>query len=233
MKKCFLWFCFFPFILCGQNEQLHNVDLEKLSVGLSIGPEYASRFTRSTDVYGDRLLEIMGKDETGKAAFHAGFSLDYELLPWLSFETGLLYVNKGYATGEITMRVDESDPGTTVSWKQNIHCLSVPLKAKFYVLGRRYPFFIAAGLSPDFFLGRSMKTAESAFDYPYYTDGGVRFNAVNLCGLVGVGTTYEVSRSLFLEAEVGFKSSMMPMNDEPLHRFLYSLGLDLRLYYRL
>lgn len=225
MKRLFL-----PLLLLPLGAWAQDVADGRLSVGVTVAPEYSSRFAHPLDVYGENLWELAGKDERGKASFRAGLTLDYELLPWLSFETGMQYAGKGYRSGEMILRTDENDVGTSGRMKLNFHYLSVPLKAKFLVLKGDYPLFVTAGISPDFFLGRSTKLNGERI--AYYEDGGVKFRAVNLCGLVGVGTRYDFTPFLRLEAELGFKSSMMPMNDEPLRRNLYSLGLDVRLYYK-
>lgn len=232
MKKHFLpLLLLLPLAAGAQEEVAARAEQGRLSVGVTVAPEYSSRFAHALDVYGENLWELTGKDERGKASFRAGLSLDYELLPWLSFETGMLYAGKGYHSGEILLRTDENDAdGSYGRARLNFHYLSVPLKAKFLVLKGDYPLFVTAGFSPDFFLGRNEKLNGERI--AYYEDGGVKFRAVNLCGLVGVGTRHDFTPTLRLEAELGFKSSMMPMNDEPLRRNLYSLGLDVRLYYK-
>ncbi len=230
MKKFWLILLLFPFFLHAQESDVRTSS-GRLWVGLVVAPEYSHRFAHATDVYGEHLMATTAGGERGKIAFRTGLSLDCELLPWLSFETGLQYANKGYRSVWTSEGVSLSGESLYGLSKYSVHYLSVPLKAKFYAWGRDFPLFFAAGFSPDFFLGSTLKVdgTKASVD----SDGSVKARAVNLCGLLGVGTKYAVAPRLLLEAEVGFKSSMMPMNDEPLRRKLYSLGLDVRIYYDL
>ena len=86
MKKHFLpLLLLLPLAAGAQEEVAARAEQGRLSVGVTVAPEYSSRFAHALDVYGENLWELTGKDERGKASFRAGLSLDYELLPWLSF----------------------------------------------------------------------------------------------------------------------------------------------------
>ena len=193
-----------------------------LSIGFSFAPEYAYRTTKTTDVVGKSLLPA-SEDETAKFGFTAGLSLDYRITNWLSFETGMLFSNKGYALNKNEIK------------SYSIYYLEVPLMSKFYFAewqGIRY--YASGGVVPAFYLSSKIKSANKDLNNTsIYPAGSTKFNKLNFAGALGLGAQYEFNTHLFLNVEAAYKHAFSPMDDLALQRKLYSFGLDFTLYYRL
>lgn len=220
-----------PF-LCFSQEEL-KVELSEqsnLSIGVLFAPEYDFRTVKSTDVVGDYLLEF-SKDEKGRFGFTTGISIDYSIMKWLSFETGMMFSQKGYSK-TMLLRENESEELFEGKFKLGFYYLTIPLKAKFYVWDvAAVRLYTSIGFSPDFYLSKKITLNGDNMDY--YQDGSVLFNKVNLSFLGNIGARYDINSKMYLEVGASYKHALLPLNDIKLKRNLYSFGLDISMFYRL
>ena len=205
---------------------------DNLSIGFSFTPESAYRTTKAVDVVGESQLWA-AKSEKSKFGFTTGLSLDYRITDRFSFETGMLFSNKGYKDN-LLVREDENDfQGKEMDMHYSFCYLEVPLKVKFY-FAELYGFswYASAGLIPQTFLSKKIKLENGMDITTIYPDGSVKSNSINVSTFIGLGLEYGFNPHLFLDVEAGYKHSLVPVNDEALKRYLYSLGLDFTLYYK-
>jgi len=230
MKKAILILFIFPFV-CYAQDETDVVKNDNLSIGFSFTPESAYRTTKVLDVVGESLLPA-SKSEKSKFGFTTGLSLDYRITDRFSFETGMLFSNKGYKDN-LFVREDENDfQGKEMDIHYNFCYLEVPLKAKFYFTKLHgFSCYASAGFIPQTFISKNIKL-ENGTRMDIYPDGSVNSNSVNVSTFVGLGLKYNLNSYLFLDVEAGYKHSIVPMNDEALKRYFYSLGLDFTLYYK-
>lgn len=232
MKKLFLILIIFPFA-CFAQEKAQVTEKSNLSVGFSFAPEYANRTAKAEDALGEFILSF-SDGEKAKFGFTTGINIDYQITNWLSFETGMLFSNKGYKE-KVWLRENESDAGKEYCSRYNIYYLEIPLKFKYYFAElQKINFYAVGGLVPAVYLSNKLKSdAAEVNNTSIYQDGSTKFNKLNLSGALGLGCKYQFNPDWFLDVEAGYRHSFFPMDDLALKRKLYSLGVDFTLYYRL
>ncbi len=228
MKKILIILFICPLVCFTQNPS-ETISKNNLSIGITFAPEYAYRTIKAVDVYGENQIPDSEKEKS-KFGFTTGLNLDYSFNNWLTFQTGVMFSNKGYKHMDI--RIDESDIGSEQDIKSNFYYLSIPLKAKFYFPDTQpLKFFASVGFSPDFYLSRNTYFDGEKLDN--YGDGSVLFNKVNLSFLGNLGFRYNLNSGFFLETSFSYKQALFKLNDTKLKRHLYSLGAEIALYYQL
>ena len=63
-------------------------------------------------------------------------------------------------------------------------------------------------------------------------ESGVDFNKVNLIGLAGFGAETALSKRFGIRIEPVFRYSFTPMVDDLMKEYLYSVGLNVAIFYR-
>ncbi|MCK9451593.1 MAG: PorT family protein [Bacteroidales bacterium] len=168
--------------------------------------------------------------------YTVGLSLLYK--PWerFSFETGLLFSNKGYQTKYIGM-YDVMPPAPVFEnrAKRNYqyYYLDIPLKVNYFVLTGSVKLFASAGLSASIFLDEREKVT---FEHPKSTEiikSDTDFSAISVAVILGAGIDYTINNRLNLRIEPVFRHAIIPLLDAPIKEYHYSIGANFGLYYTL
>ncbi|NDV45951.1 PorT family protein [Paludibacter sp. 221] len=231
MKKIILFILITVPVFCFAQSDSLSIKTGSTSIGFLFSPERTFRTVKSESIAGDVQKEL-SKSEKAKFGFTTGLSINHDFNKYLAFETGLLFSNKGYKDA-ILLRNNANEVGEQSDINFNLYYLDVPLKAKFYFWELpQFRCFVSGGLSINFFLLKKLTVAGEDMTNTYYPDGSVKFNKVNLSGMVNLGLSYNIIQNIMLEASAGYKHAILPLNDLALKRHLYSLGLDMCVYYR-
>jgi len=192
----------------------------RFAVSATWGPELSS--TGSSDYY--------------DPGFSTGISGEYFILPKLSINTGVFFVEKVYLTAGEEYAQGQGIwtygvmPETTIGL---CHVLDIPVNLRYYALnGRRHSLFVSGGASSYFFLSE-----EYRFYYEqnseYFIQGMSLDNSTqNVFGVANFSIGYELwlRNQFFLQVEPYFK---VPVNELGFGNVdLNSAGIFFTLKYR-
>lgn len=237
MKLLLAFLAILPLTIFSQEKE------RKLAIGLSISPDYCYRIL-VPDASSKWIADIRDSAEIPKMGYTTGPVINYRLNKRLTLNSGLLFADKGYKTDK---KFDWTTPNGTngtgdpaIPMRQiaNYHYfyLDVPIILHCNIVAtENWDFYTLAGVSADFFL--SQKTVS----YTEYGDGhkaknnstGSGYRPVNLSFTVGFGYRTDLSDKLMLAIEPVFRHSINSIIDAPIKGYLYSSGLDMRLFYKL
>ncbi len=227
-----------PLILFSQSENQPKPG--KFSVGITYSPNYAYRVLKpemleTIGSLGFTIAEIMDSQEIPKYGFTTGLNMAFRHSSKLSFETGLLFSNKGKRTREIYFKhssaQEDPEPGRFIT---DYLYLDIPLKAKYHFTRGRAKIFVAAGFSNNIFL-----TAQNHIEYTN-SDGIIEnktvridgsFKKVNLAVIAGFGFSYDISRQLYFKIEPTYRHSITSIVNSYIATYLYSAGIDVGIFY--
>lgn len=228
-----------PSILWCQN--MDTMKPGNISIGLTFSADY-----------GYRILSMSGSDawigdsrdtnEIPKFGYTAGLNLAIRINKRISIEAGLLYSDKCYQTKDITLVeiTPSGQPDTTgpIKPKFTFHYiyLDIPVKINYYLLTQRAKLYLTAGISPGISLAQKTNTNIE------YRDGHTETNksstnsglsTINLTAVAGFGFSYDVTKRIYFKIEPLCRCSMTSIFNAPIKEYLYSIGLNTGLYYRL
>jgi hypothetical protein len=221
-----------------------NTDTTKpgrISIGITISPDYGYRVL-NTSKSSTWIEDIRDTTEIPKFGFTAGIDLAFRINKRISLEAGLLYSDKCYQTKNITLvdlntsgQPDTLFPAIAKSTYHYIY-LEIPIKINYYLLTKRAKLYLTGGISLNILLAQKsnlkveFKDGQNETYKSTVTSG---FRTINLAALAGVGFSYDVTKRIYFKIEPVFRCSMTPIFHAPIQEYLYSIGLNTGLYYRL
>jgi len=206
----------------------------KFAVGLVFSPDYCYRALTSATSSVDWRNDI----EIPKFGYTTGLSGGYRFNSKFGLEVNIQYSNKGEQTTEFELTYIDPDPiaPQKVRYVYNYLYMDLPVKAMVYLLDKKLQFFLSAGFSTNFFIG------EKVVVFYTYEDGRTEkksslsnssFYRVNLAVSGSMGLGYNFGERINLRVEPIFRSSVTPIVNAPIKGYLYSLGLNVGVYYKL
>jgi opacity protein-like surface antigen len=208
---------------------------KKIQVGVSFSPDYCFRSLRP-DADSKWIADSRDTIETAKFGYTAGANFEFKINKKLDVATGILFSDSGERTNKYSLE-SASSAQEPVMYSYNFHYyyLSIPLKANYYFLTGKVGFYLTAGVSANFFLGQKT-TAITGFGNSVSrtdakTDAG--FSKVNLGMIAGCGVKYAISKNTELRAEPVYRRSLTSIIDAPVKTYLYSVGLNVGIYFNL
>jgi len=247
MKKIiFLSLTILPLIIFGQ---VDSIPKNKLSFGLTFSPDYCYRSLKVGPSFWF-IDDLRNKSEIPKIGYTTGLNIAWNINKRFSFETGLLYSDKGYKTKKLVfVHGDKIDPRTGFVYPNNwdppikgsfiYHYiyLDIPLKFRYYIMTRKINFYYTAGISSNIHL---IDKSTSIFEY---NDGktvkktslnSYGFSTVNLAFITGFGLDYDLTKNMYFIIEPIYRRSIISIiSGSPIKGHLYSMGLNTGLYYKL
>jgi hypothetical protein len=215
-----------------------TIGVRKASWGISFSPDYCYRTLnyRSATQW---IAEDRNNREIPKFGFTCGVNFNRRITAKWSAEIGLLFSDKGERTKWEKLAWSSNDASFPAESRTVFHYqfISIPLKAYYQVLERKFNVFVFAGVSPDFFIKQrtvlELKDASGNVHRSVATEPWV-YSRVHLSGLLGFGISYKLSKRLTLSVEPTFRRSITPVLARVKDKeYLYSLGLNAGLYLRL
>jgi opacity protein-like surface antigen len=238
MKYLFFLLTFLPLAVFSQSE--NQLKPGKFSIGLTYSPDYAYRVLKpvmleTVGSLGFTIAEIMDSQEIPKYGFTTGLNMAFRYSSRLSFETGLLFSNKGKRTRDIYFKhsSDQEEPEIGRFITDYLY-LDIPIKAKYHFTDGRAKIFVAAGFSSNIFL-----FAQDNIEFTN-SDGVIEnktvridasFKKVNLAVIAGFGLSYDISRQLYFKIEPTYRRSITSIVNNYITTHLYSAGIDVGLFY--
>lgn len=238
MKHLVIILALFP--LLGFGQEINLLKKQKISVGLTISPDYCFRVLKG-DSSATGIINNREFIEVGKFGNTSGISAAYSVTEFFSVELSVLYVNRGYQTKTISTgssNQGSSNPDIPVEYSINYtyNFIDVPIKAKYYLSNGKSRLFVFAGGSANFFFKEWVRTNT------VYQDGrkkavpsltGYSFAPVSFMAIVGLGFAHDISSKMFYKIEPNYRRSITPIFSMPVKEYPYSLGIEFGLYYRL
>lgn len=214
---------------------------KKFAVGISFSPDYAYR-TLKTDASSQWIADNRNDTEIPKFGYTTGLNFSMTLGKRFSVEIGALYSDKGEKTKKINLVWGTPDPDapTKVKFIHHYYYLDIPLKVNFHFFKiRKNGFFVSAGISSNIFITEKTTTIADYSDG--HTSTNTRFDQdelkkLNFAFTAGIGYQNHLSNKLLLNVQPTYRRSITPVNhivyDGWIRSYLYSLGLDIGLYYK-
>lgn len=241
MRRLLILLTFIPLTTFCQNTD--TIVTKKLSIGLTFSPDYCYRILKP-DASGKWIAENRDTREIPKSGYTTGLNLALNISKRITLEAGLLYSDKGEKTKTnapiwvTSSGQPDPDPAlpTKITFIYHYIYLDIPIKANYYLLTKRVKFFLTAGISANIFLKQRIT---SIFEYndghtsTKSSSGNNAYEKINLAFTAGLGLGYDLTKKLYLKTEPTYRHSITPIIDAPIKGYLYSVGLNTGLYYKL
>lgn len=236
MKRILSFFAFLPLVLFCQ-DTLNSAD-KKFFMGFTFSPDYCYR-TLDADASSQGIGEIRDGMEIPKFGFTSGLILSSDFYKRFTFETGLLFSNKGEKTNRIDFIYSTPDQAAPVrgSFTYNYYYLDIPLNVNYYIFrSPKHGFFLSSALVTNIFLTQSIVT------HLEYSDGHKEksssptregLSAISLSYNGGFGYHYWVSEKSSLKIRPIYRRSITSIISAPVKGYLNSIGLDMGFFLKL
>lgn len=216
-----------------------KVNIKKYSVGFTFSPDFSYR-KLNTDLPTPTVTDLIksrNQIEHPKLGSASGFNFSMYINKRVNIEIGLLYTDKG-EIATFTGGYSPSNPTSPISVDFNYHYLylDVPIKLNYFIIPKR-KLYLIAGLSPNFFI------AQKTTSISHYNDGhrsrhagnllSNGFNKVNTAVVFGIGQIYKLRKNIYIKLEPTYRRSLAPIKVASVNEFLYSVGLNTGIYYKL
>ena len=240
MKKLLTLLTIIPLTIFCQDTETTT---KKYSIGLTFSPDYCYR-TLKPDASSKWIADDRNSHEIPKIGYTAGLNLAVNINKRFTFETGLLFSDKGEQTKQYSVvwvdvngQVDPTMPVANTFIYHYLY-LDIPIKVNYYILTGRAKLFLTAGISPNIFL--TQKTVSLL----EYSDGHTTINTssgsgytgfaiINLTFIAGLGFEYNFTKKVYLKIEPIYRRSITSIVNAPIKGYLYSSGLNIGLFYKL
>jgi hypothetical protein len=232
-----------PLLVSGQSSD--SVKNKRIAVGVSFSADrsYRTLKTDNTPIY-NLITHHRDSIEVPKLGFTTGINLSVMISKRFSFETGILYANRGERTKEtaaIWVMLTGSqgiDPNLPQKYQHTYSYtyLDIPLRLTYYFFMQRVKLFVTAGVSPSVFLEAKVSTHYVYEDNHEKRSSSLmtsKFAGINLIGIAGFGVNYNLSGNVYLKFEPICSRSITAINDTPVKSYLYSTGFNAGVFYKL
>jgi opacity protein-like surface antigen len=209
---------------------------KKIDIGFSYSSDYCYR-TLKADASNKWIADSRNEMEIPKIGYTVGLNLAYKLNTKLVVEAGVLFSDKGEKTRKISYTESASGQSERYTiYKYHYNYLDIPIKVNYYFPIGKFKLYATAGVSTNIFLNEKITTVQghSFSDAEKNTVNTYsKFSRINLSMLIGAGLNYNVSEKMFLKAEPIYTRSITSIVNAPVKSYLYSVGLNLGVYYKL
>ncbi len=238
MRKIFLILAFIPLLI---NAQVTKKDKTKknVAIGISFSPDYNYRKLKNNDgsSSSDFVINSRNEQEKGKFSVTTGLTLIARLSKKLELQTGLLYSDKGHRIPKHALDYAPR-PGepTHIKSQTSFNYLDIPLKLNFISGSGHIKFIAGAGLTVNILLN------ESELVTLFYGDGSEKelrqsdqfeYKKFNLSSVISAGVEFKLTENFFLRTEPTFRYGLLKIIDLPVTAYLWNVGLNVGVYYKL
>ncbi len=240
MKKLILAFVTLSHLAIAQTtEPVASTPKErKIALGLSFSPDYSYRSLKGISANGKAIAELRNNTELPVFAFTSGVKLSTLLKKRFTFETGILFSQKGYKQKPQELISQIYDPAIAKSFAYQITYsgIDVPIKLNFYpVKTTKGGLFISAGIANNLIMSNKVTYTSEYYNAPSQTVKDIKMGLLYMPSLLlSVGYQQQLSERLFLKAEPSYRRALLDLNGSTLIKtYLYSMGLDVSLFLKL
>jgi len=217
-----------PFFAFAQTSEIKKP--AKLMVGFTASPDYCYRTLRGDNGTG-WIADSRDQMEMPKFGYTVGGRVMFSLLNRVSFETGLLFSDKGEKTKVMTYYYLQPEPNAPVSGEHNYHYyhLDVPAKVNYYLTSSRCKFFVSGGTAVNIFLQEKRTSTLN------YADGHTEkrdatsspgFMNTSISGLAGAGVDFDLNERLRFRIEPIYRHALVSFTSSPVKSYLHSAGVN-------
>ena len=239
IKKMKKYFCtllaFLPLTLFCANSD--STKTRKIEIGITYSPDYCYR-TLKPDASSKWITDIRDTLEIPKLGYTLGANVVYHLNKKISIESGLLFSDKGDKTKKYVL---ENSPTGELpinnTFIYHYFYLDIPLKANYYILTGKVKLFLTAGISTNVFLTKkeisilgysNMDTKKNS------STVNSEYSRFNFAVIAGFGMNCKMANKLNLKLEPIYRRSITSItSNTPIKEYLYSIGLNVGIYYNL
>jgi hypothetical protein len=213
----------------------------KISLGISFSPDYCYR-TLIPNASSKWIAEARDTFEIPTFGYTTGLNLALKISKRIILETGLLFSDRGEKTHKYslfaldTLGQLNSEVPIKITYFFHYLYLEIPLKIKYCILNRRMKVFISGGISPNIFLTQKTRYIAEYLDghtNTHTSTSSSDYRILNLSIIASAGMSYDVTSRLYFTIEPTYRRSIISIVDAPIKTFLYSIGLNTGLYYRI
>lgn len=232
MRKLIILLILISFTAFGQSPD--TVKTKRFSIGLTFSPDYCYRILIA-DASSQWIANIRDNSETPKFGYTTGLNFAQSLNNKIAVESGLLFSDKGERNKPLLTDINGNLMGEA-DFNYHYEYMDIPFKIIYSFVTRRTKIFLSGGISLNIFLRQRIT---SVFEYApgyYGTFSSVNnkdYARINLAILIGLGFSYEISKSFYLKIEPTHRHSITSIIDAPIKSYLYSIGINTGLYYKL
>ena len=211
---------------------------KRFSIGLSYSPDYCYRFLASTNESSKGVIESRNKLETPIFGYTTGINFAYRFNRRFTLEFGAMFSKHGENMDFMDLTYSAPNPDAPIKAKAyyRYYYVEIPIKVDFDILTKRAKLYASVGISPKIFLvAKQILFAE-------YSDGTIKkhtsgevynFTRLNLAALAGIGFSYDFTKRFYIRVEPTFRCSIISIIQAPVKGYLYSVGLNTGLYFKL
>lgn len=230
------------------SQSTDSSSISKWSIGITASPDLCYRIP-----YNSKSLAIITNEQRYKINASMGFNVAYQMTKKLSIETGILYSGKGQViiSPETSWQTpggtyDPTIPNNPSSVTQytpekriaiKYQYLEIPFKFNAYLLNKRFKIYTGIGASANVFVGKTTRVnykennkRKSELSHDFNKNN---IPMVDVALIAGVGFSYDVSNKLLVKLEPNYRQFIRPMIDFPVSGYLYSIGCNVGVYFKL
>lgn len=227
----------------GQEQDSIPTKTSKFSIGIAVSPEMGYRSFNPTNKgeKNDFLMNVskplLDSLESPKFCYSVGIYSTYQLSKRFSLELAVYYANKGYKIDEITFTtVNDPEKSGTGSIFYNYRYIDVPLNVNFYIINRKFKFFVSTGITANVLINQKSIVKSDEFDVSIFNERNKAFRnntaPFNMAFNGSLGLEYELSQHVTLRLQPHYQRFLTTIdtskwiNDEYTVK-LYNYGIRL------
>jgi hypothetical protein len=240
MKKILIIFASLSQLLIAQTTEPTTTTPKnrKIALGISFSTDYSYRSLKASSDFYKPLVQLRDSVELPVFGFTTGLKLTTLLKKRFTFETGLLFSQKGYKDKPTIFVANTPDPHIpkTASYQLTYSSIDIPIKLSFYPIKTvKAGFLISAGIINNIFI-----TEKKTSTY-VYNNGSTQTVKDRSIGfgyqpslLLSIGYQQQLSERLFFKVEPTYRRQIFDINSSGAYKtYYYSFGLDLSLYLKI
>lgn len=223
----------------GQEQDSIPTKTSKFSIGIAVSPEmgYRSFNPTSKGKKNDFLMNVskpmLDSLESPKFCYSFGIYSTYQLSKRFSLELGVYYANKGYKIDDVTFTTanypEEAGKGSIF---YNYRYIDVPLNMNFYIINRKFKFFVSTGITANIFINKTSIIKTDDFDASVINE---RYNPTrgntapfNISFNGSLGLEYELSHHFTLRLQPHYQRFLTAIQESEFATLkLYNYGIRL------
>ena len=227
MKKTLvILFTFITLVTIAQETTLSDTTkLKKFQLGITFSPDYNFRYLKA-DGNSEWISKIADSMEVPKYGYTTGFNLSYVLSNKIKLGTGIIFVNNGEKT-KSTIELQ------TINYTNHFYFLSVPIRIDYTLISKKIDVYATLGVTGNFFINHKTIMFEDGKKDPIQFNNNSDLQKFTLGGLVGIGMNAKLSTKWLFKTEVLYRQNIQSVSNEPVKKWMYSVGPNLGLFYKL
>ena len=204
-----------------------------VSIRVYYSPDICYRFL-SDDSW---VADTRDENEIIKYGNSIGTGIICKLNPFIALELGIQYSTKGYQTKK--NEVISSEPDSTlpdmIKEVYRYNYLGLPVRLSFIKEFNKFSLRSSLGLVNNGLLKHEYETISYNKDGSYFTatEGIESYNKFALTSVISIGIGYQISQLIEIQIEPTLQYDLLKIKDAPMETYLWNLGLNMSLTYKL